>query len=384
MNISMSTLPSRVNITYSLFFFWAVSLYSVLLGFFPIHCEALGFSAYQIGLIAAAANVATLVGAPTTQVVAHHWIAPRVLLLVMPIAALLVFSSLFEMTAFLPVLLAWFTVMFFSKGAATIATAKAVRDSADGQIHFEHVRAWGSIGFIVMGFVLGQAYDHYGPRSILPLALLILIAICATALPLMRYMRPFTGASTLQREVGKASSVQSTFLRQPAFWLLVLATTLVSMSHAPLYAYFSLYLRAHEWSGFLISVAWNVGVVAEVAFFFFFPRVTRHLSLLTIFKLSVIAAAVRWLILFQCDSRVVIILSQCLHALTFGGCYLAGVKLTYLVLPEDLRDRGQGLLPAMGAGLGLILGQLGAGWLAEQLPSSEKRGFLLGSVWATF
>ena len=80
----------------------------------------------------------------------------------------------------------------------------------------------------------------------------------------------------------------------------------------------------------------------------------------------------RWLILALRHDTNLILLSQSLHAFTFGGLFLASMKLMHDIMPEHLRDRGQAYIQAVGLGLGCLAGQWYFGFQAEQLNSYQE------------
>jgi MFS transporter, PPP family, 3-phenylpropionic acid transporter len=160
-------------------------------------------------------------------------------------------------------------------------------------------------------------------------------------------------------------------LQQPGFLLLLGAVALTWASHGPLYVYLSLYLKGLGWSGQMISLAWNVGVFAEILVFSFFYRLEGRFALMTIFRVSIFLALVRWLILANFTNPLCILASQALHAFSFGAFYLASIKLAFRTLPDDMRDRGQGFLTGLGSGLGSFLGRMAAGLPGEALTTPE-------------
>lgn len=119
----------------------------------------------------------------------------------------------------------------------------------------------------------------------------------------------------------------------------------------------------------MISVAWTIGVIAEIAFFAYFRRVEKKVSLEEILTVSLILTVVRWVILASVTNTTVILISQALHAFTFGGVYVASMRLVPKLLPSEQHDRGQGYLVTFGSGLGSLVGRLSAGWGAMFLAS---------------
>lgn len=364
---------------YAAYSFVAVSFHAFILGLFPIHCRALGFTPFQIALISAVGTVANIIAAPTALALCHHHVGSRTIGLVFSLGALLFILPLAGLTSFIPVLAVWFAVQILRRGADSVVDAQAVRDSALGLIRFEHVRVWGSVGFVVCFALSGELLDSFGVASIIPTGILLLCLI-AGAQPLLRpHLSPVPARLAARATTGVHGR---SALRSPEVRKLLGSNALVWASHSALYIYFSLYLEALGWSGRMISLAWNVGVFAEILFLILFPRIVFAFSLRTIFRVSLLVATLRWVLLTVSSDPLLILGTQLLHAFSFGGCYLASTKLMYSMLPDDLRDRGQGYLVAAGTGLGSLGGRLLVGVFAQGLASytDMDRLFLLSAA----
>ena len=69
------------SLSFSVFYLFNYALYALILAFFPLHCSAIGLGLFEIAVICAAASLAVVVGAPACLQAAHHWLAPRRLLI---------------------------------------------------------------------------------------------------------------------------------------------------------------------------------------------------------------------------------------------------------------------------------------------------------------
>lgn len=367
--------------SYSVYYFAAVSFHAFILGFFPIHCRELAFGPFQIAMLSAIGTLATIFAGPMALSLAHHRMGARGVVLLLSALALGAFLPLFAITSFVPVMLSWFAVQLLRRGADSVVDAQAVRDSAHGSIRFEHVRVWGSVGFIGFLAASGELLDAFGSQSIVITGAVLLLG----ALVVQPLVAPLLASAPARLSIrpGVSPADLRAIFRGPVGRLLV-ANALVWGSHSALYVYLSLYLEALGSSGRFISLVWNVGVCAEIFFLFLFPTIASRLSLVAIFRVSLASATLRWLLLSFTNDPYVILGTQLLHAFSFGGCYLASTKLVFALLPEDLKDRGQGYLLAAGPGIGSLGGRLLVGWLAGSLASYAQINqlFLVSSLLA--
>ena len=78
-------------------------------------------------------------------------------------------------------------------------------------------------------------------------------------------------------------------------------------------------------------------------------------------------AALRWRILFTTASPAIILLSQVLHAVTYGTFHMASILYIDRLTPDASKTMGQAVNNAVTYGLGLVVGFLFSGILYEQL-----------------
>ncbi|MFN8392588.1 MAG: MFS transporter [Bdellovibrionota bacterium] len=365
----------RPSIVYSLMYFALNAANAVSLAFFPLHCKHLGFSPFKIALISAASNIGTILGAPGFTALAHYAVPARKILRVCSLGCVALYLPLL-VTSYFPLLIAlWLMFAICWSGCNVCVDTRAIRESLAGRIRFERVRIWGSIGFIVSLTVLGQAVDRIGVESIVVFGLLFAGAIALAASPLLPRLAAATGLAAEERSGSSIRSIPG----RGCFFMVLVAVALCWTSHGALYVYFSIYLRALGWSGSMISVAWDIGVVAEVILFMCFARIAERVSLVRILQTSAALTVLRWLILSSTADPEIILSSQVLHAFSFGSFYLASLKLVHQILPPDFRDRGQGFLSGFGSGLGSLSGRVIFGALASGIPDAVDYHLLFRS-----
>jgi MFS transporter, PPP family, 3-phenylpropionic acid transporter len=360
-------LNKRVFVTYSAYYFFGVSLFAWTLGFLPLHLKGLGFSPFQVALTVAMGTLAVIISSASTLQIAHHWFAPKHYLLVCSAAALGLFSFFFGIRSFALLIPCWFLCSYFKRGGDALVDAQALRDSAQGAIRFEQVRLWGSVGFVLCNFAIGGIFDVFGSSALLPCGVAIFALTMIAALPVSSLLAPLPGKVNHSQQPNCSNTNPIHYNRNLFF--IILTTALVYGSHSPYYSYFSIYLKALGWDGTSISLAWNIGVIAEILVFALLSRIESRLSLKSIFKIGILGTVLRWLILASTHDPVVLLCSQTLHGLSYGACYVASLKLVNATLPDHLKDRGQGLLIGLGQGLGSLVGCLIAGKLAGLLGS---------------
>jgi PPP family 3-phenylpropionic acid transporter len=138
----------------------------------------------------------------------------------------------------------------------------------------------------------------------------------------------------------------------------------MSAAHGALYIFYSIYLADHGYSKSLVGGLWSLGVVAEIAVFFYMPRLMHHFGLRNILLASFAAAVLRFLMIaWGVESLTVIVLAQLLHGLTFGAYHAASIMAVNQWFPGRTQARGQALYSSLSFGAGGLLGGLLSGWM---------------------
>jgi PPP family 3-phenylpropionic acid transporter len=137
----------------------------------------------------------------------------------------------------------------------------------------------------------------------------------------------------------------------------------MAVAHGVLYAFFTLHLQRIGYSGSLIGFLWALGVLAEIAVFFFLPALFRRYALSTLLIASAACGVLRFLAIgWAADWLALLVVAQLLHAATFGAFHAAAVAAVHRVFPAHAQARGQTLFSSLGYGAGGAAGALIAGW----------------------
>jgi len=166
---------------------------------------------------------------------------------------------------------------------------------------------------------------------------------------------------------------------------------LLQAAHGPYYVFFSIYLKAHDYSSTIIGLLWSLGAAAEIVVFIFMRRLLQHLSLRFILLLSCFLAVVRWLLIaWMVDDMRVLLFAQLLHAATFGSAHVAAMHLVQGYFGTHHQGKGQALYSSLSFGLGGMLGGLysgygwdsyGASWVFTFAAVLSALAFIIAWIW---
>jgi PPP family 3-phenylpropionic acid transporter len=262
----------------------------------------------------------------------------------LPFVVLSVLAAHDYQLSFLPLLLAIAISSFFRVPMSTIADVSALEHPKS----YGSLRLWGSFGFMVSAMVAGKFIDPTAPFPF-PTAI-ALSYLLAFALSFRFPTRVHVPRKPTHKDVIK-------LLYRPRFAVVLLTATLWTLSHVAYDLCISLHLKALGASPFAISIAWNIGVIAEIALMAYYARLKRSFRNETLLSFGLVATVVRFIGLACATDLTVVFLLQPLHAFTFAVVWLSLMELVKERAPDGLLGSAQGLFSAatsLGTTLGLL------------------------------
>ncbi|MFY8117706.1 MAG: MFS transporter [Roseateles sp.] len=256
--------------------------------------------------------------------------------------------------------------LMFLFNAAIVPLTEAVVAScitdAEGRMdarRYGRVRVWGSVGFLASVVLAGWWYQWLGLKAFALTTLMLLGAVVWAA-----WRLPVQRVKTVQHDVGAPIGA---VLRRPEVGWFFAGLFLTVLAHSALYTFFSLYLIELGYGKGMVGLLWAVSVLVEIVWFAFQGRLLESGSLHRWLLAAALLTALRFAITAAFGQNLaLLILAQCLHALTFAVQHTACIALITRYFPGPLRGRGQALYSVLGYGLSGVLGGLGGGWLAQQ------------------
>ncbi len=340
------------------YYFVYFAALGVFLPFWPVYLQDRGLDPAWIGFLMGLFGLTKMLGPPLVGWLADHFGAPMRWVRLASLFTLLGFALVFAVQGAwgMAIVMALFTLSW--NAAMPQFEAVTLHYLAPNTERYARVRVWGSVGFVITAFGMGAWLDVLGISS-LPWVLLSLFAallLLALAVPEVKNDHP-------QHVSGLKVSAWS-ILRRPEVVLFLAASLLLQASHGAYYAFFSVYLEAHEHSHTLIGSLWALGVLAEVGIFLVVHRMVLAFGVLPLMLAVMVLTALRWLVIGALPDAVpALIAAQLLHAFSFGVAHAVSVEFIRQHFSQGAQGRGQALLSSIGYGAGGVLGF----WLAGVL-----------------
>jgi PPP family 3-phenylpropionic acid transporter len=240
------------------------------------------------------------------------------------------------------------------------------------------IRSAGSIIFVLVVLAL-QVTPVYRPVNahnivfwnLLSAVALLAVILCLPASFLRPVRRPIPVADMASerptgKQAGKGRSIWTS-----AFALGITIIFLNRLAFSPIQTYISLYTVEYlRWDA--VGLVAAISAFSEAPFILFSNKILRRWNtnanpqgLYRLLALTTAAVAVRLLCLALFPSKIVLIMSQLLHSLTFGIFHPAAIAFIIANVPPEKRAVGMTVYMSLGTGFSTFLGNIMGGLIIE-------------------
>jgi len=357
-----------VGFQYFLYF----GVLGIFLPYFNLYCYHLGFSGFQIGVLSALRTASTLFFPLLWGILADRFrIRKPIYIACNFISTGVWIGYLYTANFWAMFLITLFYGLFYSPIISFLEAF--TMDILEGEKHrYGNIRVWGSISFIAVVTVVGKMIDLFGIELIL-----ILILVGSAVQAAMSINIPDTGE---KKESSKKPWKQ--VLKIPRLHIFLFCAFLMLLSHGTYYCFFSIHLENLGYGKTFIGISWAIASVSEIVVMVQSEKIFNRFSIENILIFSFMAAAFRWLSLFFVNTAFPILLTQVVHALSYGAFHIASILYIDRLTPDAAKTLGQAVNNAMTYGLGIMIGFLLNGYFYESVGTSGL--FLASSAVAFF
>ena len=341
------------------YLFYFASL-GILVPYWPLYLESLGFKPSAIGELMAVVMATKIIAPNIWGWIADHTGRRMLIVRIGSLISIICFAGVFigETYWWIAVVMAAFS--FFWNATLPQFEATTFTHLGDDTHRYSSIRLWGSIGFVVAALVIGYMLESYA-ALIIPVSMLVtFILIWMNSL-----IVPERAAGHLSLDKDSILKV----IKRPEVAALILVVFLMQLSHGPYYTFYSIYLEEHGYSKTVIGGLWALGVLAEIGVFMIMHHLIPRFGLHKMLMFSLLVASIRWLLLGSyVESFVMMIIIQLGHAATFGIFHAVAIQYFHNHFKGHHQGRGQALYSSMSFGAGGALGALLGGYTWELGP----------------
>jgi len=333
-----------------LLYFGVVGLF---MPYWPLYLNSIGLTPEAIGFFLGVSSAMRIVAPNIWGWLADHQ-GRRMPIIRACLAAsciLFVFLGLAKSLIWLLPLAALFG--FFWTASLPQFEATTLTHLGESAYGYTRIRLWGSLGFILTVSWMGY-YLELHPVTTLPWQILVVMSLCL--------LNSFIIPERVTGHVSIEHAPLTAVLKQRTVIVLLIACFVMQFSHAPYYAFYTLYLKHHGYTSTTSSALWSLGVIAEVIAFMGMRRLIVVAGERNLVAWSLMLATLRWSLTAQFVNYLsVLVIAQLLHAATFAVFHGAAIQLIHRHFPGRLQGRGQALYSSVSFGLGIAVGSVISG-----------------------
>jgi PPP family 3-phenylpropionic acid transporter len=363
--VSLANPDTTFSLRLALFYGALFLIYGVHLPYLPVWLDTRGLDAQEIAAITAAPFFLRAFITPTVAMLADRTARHRALINGLASLTLVLALLLSQMQSFwaifvlaVPFAIALSTIMPLTE---TIAVAGVRVHGLD----YGRMRLWGSLTFVVAGFVGGWVIDHAGPGAVLGCLIAATIATVATAwlLPERSETAPETAGPLRGGRLDEAWKLVSS----PVFLAFLLAAGAAQGSHGMVYTFGALTWRGQGISTAWVGTLWAIAILGEVLLFAYSGRVVERWGPAALLIGATAAAVTRWLAMSLAPPLIGLIPLQVLHTLTYGASHLGAMHFIARAVPVTAQGTAQALYATVASGVLMGVATLGSGRLYAEI-----------------
>jgi PPP family 3-phenylpropionic acid transporter len=181
------------------------------------------------------------------------------------------------------------------------------------------------------------------------------------------------------KEVQKKSDYKRLLSSKPFVIVLILAI-LLQGAHASYYNFGYIYLQDLGVNSLYIGFVLNVAILLEILFFTRADTLFSNTKVSTMFLIAGTGSTLRWILIFLFPSVWVFVLSQLLHAISFGVAHYAFIQFISKRLQHDEIPAAQGMYAALAMSLSTAVLTFAGGYLYEVSPGLAFLGMAFCSI----
>jgi len=331
----------------------------IFLPYFNLYCFHIGFSGFQISVLSALRTIAIILFPLFWGAIADRFHIRKPLYILCNFISTVIWAFFIFTADFWPMLIITIFYGIFYAPIISFLEAFTIDVLGKEKKSYGSLRVWGSIAFITIVIILGKIIDLYSIK-------IIIILIFAGSLFQAFISTKIPDTVTLKKR--SYTSNAKALLKKPVFVFLFCAFLMLA-SHGTYYAFFSIHLANMGYSSTFIGIAWALASFAEISVMIKSDIIFKRYSMKNVIVFSFTVATLRWLILFLATSPAIILLSQILHAVTYGSFHIASILYIDSLTPNEAKTLGQAANNAVTYGLGMTVGFLISGCLYESMGS---------------
>jgi MFS transporter, PPP family, 3-phenylpropionic acid transporter len=319
--------------------------------YFPLYYESIGFSKLQIGAIYSVGPILSIIANLIVGLLSDKTKSLRRLLSLMFAGQILALALLLPQKEF--GIMAGIMALFYLFQTPVNSMLDSMTLLAADQLNrsFPAIRMFGSLGYAMCAVIFGYLLQQYGSSWT------IVIALCTIGLSfIFSFIVSDYQASLKKFEFGGLWVI----LRRVdtiAFFAMIM---MVSVAHRMNEGFLSIAMRELGARDTVIGAASLASSVSEIPMFFLLAKFGHRFKELTLLAIASFLYMIRLGLMSLATEPWMMVALQAMHSVTFAIFYITALRYLQTVIPDEYRSSGQALFAMVWTGVaGVIAGTVG-------------------------
>jgi MFS transporter, PPP family, 3-phenylpropionic acid transporter len=346
-------------------------------------------SGIQLGWILAIIPLVSIAAQPFWGQVADRTGARSHIVAFLSLGSIVGYLWLAGANGFVTILLATAVLAVFGSAVLPITISVTLATLRDAGSHaFGFVRAWGTVGYLLMVLVFPWLLARYqgtqglasGTAGVSEPGLEIMFVVTAGLVVVssgLGLFLPRGGAVSLR---ARPNDWKLLLRNRPYIRFLLFSFGAYLLSNGPMWL-FPIFVRSRGGDIETIRRMWVVMLIVEIPLILATGSGLKRLGARGLLGVGVIVGGLRWILCALVDDLYLLSMVQVLHGVTVVGLLMGGPLYLEVIAPQKLRSTAQALLSMVGVGIAGIASNLGSGWLLENAGVDTLYGITgIGSI----
>lgn len=324
---------------------------ALVISFFPLYYDSLGYSKLQIGSLYSVGPAVGIVSNLVWGLVSDRFQTLKktiIAILFGQLAMVLLFFNTDVYSVLFVIVTGFYFFQTPLNGLNDSQILLYVKQSGKSYASF---RMWGSMGFAFSAVICGLILTRVG------VGLLGGLTIGSVLLSLL--LSFFLKDSRAGMKKMELSGVWKVVLSRRFLWFLLLVLVM-SVSHRVNDGFLSPYMNELGGNKDLVGYAWMVSALSEIPIFFYLNKHGHKYKELPLLAMACAVYALRFFLMTLVEGPGWIILLQSMHSLSFGVFLVTALRYMQQLVPDEYRATGQAVFNMTWSGCaGLISGFAG-------------------------
>ena len=335
--------------------------------FLPAYLESSGYNGKQIATIVSLGALCGLLGVP----IFWGWLSdrlqrPDLILRLLAFGSFLGCVPLLFASTFYQILATFIIYAVSSIGVMSILDSVTSLHAKERKIDFGRFRLFAPLGWFFGSVCLGF-FIELSDRAWNDISILITVIVSFA----LMFVVSFGIKSSAKQESRPGLKEIATLFKNRSLILFFIMAMINIIAICPYWVFYGPLIKSHGLSASVVGLGIGVGTISEVVILFFLKRIIRWIGLQWVIVLSILISMLRWYIISQTTSPVVLVGVQVLHS-EIGLFVVACVSLITDRVPKNMVTTAQTVFYFATYGAGQYVGVMMMGSLYDYFGNAAK------------